>query len=254
MSVLEQVKEDYSKFAEVYNKFPAQPAGILGSQLMRNAIGDASGLVVLDLGGGTGVHARDALDAGARRVDLVDITPEMLQVAEEIEQSLGHSGRIRVFEGDVASTLSYLPLEPTYDIVMANWVFDHADSPEMLERMWQNVEKYLKPGGKFVGVRAADLGPDLQTEKYGVTYYNFKSIRGGISYTFMLHGDCPRAFEATSMEVSLSGSTEMHEKHGLTDVRIVPLESAEIVQQQAEFWKTFLDKPPFVVVTAVKKG
>ncbi|CAH0053549.1 unnamed protein product [Clonostachys solani] len=254
MSALEQVKEDYSKFAEVYNKFPAQPAGILESQLIKNAIGDASGFVVLDLGGGTGVHARGALDAGARRVDLVDITPQMLQVAEEIEQALGHSGRIRVFEGDVSSALSHLPLEPAYDIVMANWVFDHAESLEILERMWQNVEKYLKPGGKFVGIRAADLGPDSQTEKYGVTYNNFKPILGGIAYTFMLHGDCPRAFEATSMEASYSGSTVMHEKHGLTDVRIIPFDSTEIVQHQAEFWKTFLDKPPFVVVTAVKKG
>jgi SAM-dependent methyltransferase len=51
-------------------------------------LGDCTGLKVLDVGGGSGLHARKAIDAGATVVDVVDISPEMMRAGQEIETSL----------------------------------------------------------------------------------------------------------------------------------------------------------------------
>ncbi|CAG9987102.1 unnamed protein product [Clonostachys byssicola] len=254
MSISDQAKEDYMNHAEQYNKFEFKPAGILESELVKTAIGDVSGLLVLDLGGGAGVHAREAVDAGASRIDLVDITPTMLQVAEEVEKSLEREGRMRFFEADVSLPLDHLPLEPAYDLIMVNWVLDHVGSIQMLEGVWKNIEKYLKPGGRFLGTRVADPKTHcLQVGKYGYIYKNFRPIPGGLAYTVSIPGDPVWEYEAASMEASLCRSFEVERKYGFIDIEVIPFESAKTIQEDPDFWKLFLENPPFVVVKAIKK-
>jgi hypothetical protein len=55
----------------------------------------------------------------------------MLEVGIEIEQKLGREGKIRWFEADASKAMHHLPLMPEgYDIVMCNWLFDHAETDE----------------------------------------------------------------------------------------------------------------------------
>ena len=255
MTLVKQVKEDYDNSAVNYNDYSSLPSGQLESQLIKIALGDCAGLAILDLGGGTGVHAREAIDLGAATVDLVDISPGMLKIGQEIEKSLGRENTTRFFEADVSKPLSHLPLhENGYDVVMANWIFSHAGSMEVLEGMFRNVVGYLKPGGRFVGVRDADpTSPALENGKYGATCKWVKDIPGGAKYLAVLHCTPPIEFEGVSLEVIYSGSTEMHERFGLTDVEVVPYESTEVVQRDPEFWKLFLERPNLAVVKAAKK-
>ncbi|KAL5466525.1 hypothetical protein PMIN06_000124 [Paraphaeosphaeria minitans] len=143
--------------------------------------------------------------------------------------------------------MDHLALE-TYDVVMANWVFDHAGSIEALECMWQNVVKHLKPGAKFLGIHSEDpRGPSLRG-KYGFHAKNFKEIPGGIAYTVEMLNDPPWEFEGTSLEISFSGSFELHEKYGLENVSVVPYADTEAVKKDPEFWQLFLEYPPYAVV------
>lgn len=184
MSTVEQVREVCNKSAQSYNDASVLPAVLLESQLIKLAIGDAADLVVLDIGGGSEIHAREAVEAGARRVDIVDLSPEMLKVAEGMEKSLDRKGCMRFFEADVAKPMDHLPLDAEYDIVMANWVFDHAGDVDTLKAMWANISKYLKPGGRFLGIRMADLlGPAASTDKYGLSLKNVKPTPDGFAYT-----------------------------------------------------------------------
>lgn len=94
----------------------------------------------------------------------------MLRIGEEAEKTNnGRHDRIRWLEADVSKPLGHLPLlRDSYDMAMANWVFDHAGTIEGLEGMWGNVRAYLKPGGRFVGVRGGDLTNPVMAEiKYG---------------------------------------------------------------------------------------
>lgn len=254
MSTADQVKEDYHKHAETYSGYNILPAGLFESAIIKTALGDCTGLVILDLGGGSGIHAREAIDAGAQRVDIVDISPEMMQVATDTEKSLGRDGRIRTLEGDAAKPLDHLALG-TYDIVMANWLFDHAGSIETLEGMWKNITKHLKPGAKFLGIRGADpKSPSLLDGKYGFLTKNFRDMPGGVAYTVEMRNDPPWEFEGTSLEISFSGSFALHEKYGLEKVSAVPYEDQEMVKEDPEFWRLFLEHPPYAVVQGFKRS
>lgn len=255
MPAFEELKKEYNIAAAGYNDFGSLPGGQLESQLIKIALGDCAGLAILDLGGGTGVHAREAIELGAASVDLVDLSPGMLEISQKIEKSLGREKVMRFFEADVSKPLSHLPLrENGYDVVMGNWIFSYADSMELLEGMFQNIVDYLKPGGRFVGVRDANpKGAALTSGKYGAIYKDLKEYPGGVRYRCVLLCTPPIEFESSPLEVVYSGSTELHEKFGLTDVEIVPCESTEVVQKDPEFWKEFLEKPCLAVVKAVKK-
>lgn len=254
-STTEQAKQEYDVSAAVYNDYASVPSGLIECELIEHALGNCTGLSILDLGGGTGLHARQAMDLGASIVDVVDISPKMLEIGENIETSLrGNNKKINYYEADVSKPVSHLPLrDGGYDIVMANWVFSFADSLELLEGMFLNITKNLKPGGRFIGVRDADPGsPYLQTGKYGASVKWVKAIPGGVKYLCVLHSSPPIEFESSSLEVIYSGSTEMYEKFGLVDVEVVPYERAEVTRKDPEFWKDFLERPCFAVVTARK--
>ena len=257
MSVSEQIKKDYNNAAVTYSDYSLLPSAQLESQHVKLALGDCTDLTILDLGGDTGVHAREAIDLGALHVDIVDISPEMLKVGQKLEKSLGRMNIIRFFEADVSKPLSRLPLlESGYDVVMGNWIFSHAATVEVLEGIFRNITSYLKPGGCFVGARGVhnDLeSPSLDIGKYGVTTKRMENIPGGVKFRCVLHCTPAIEFEVTSLKIMTSGSDEMYEKFGLTDVTVVPYESTEIVQRDPEFWQLFPDQPTYAVAKAVKK-
>ncbi|KAI1099031.1 S-adenosyl-L-methionine-dependent methyltransferase [Jackrogersella minutella] len=259
MASAEELKVAYAEHARAYNEdYPKLPNSILETQLFTSALGDCTGYTVLDLGGGTGVRAREAIDFGAVAVDVVDISPEMLSNGQRSTAALGpkYGDRIGWHEADVAKPLDHVPLRGgpgTYDLVMANWVMDHAASISDLEGMWRNVATYLKPGGRYVGVRSGDpYAPCVIEGKYGMKYKDWKQVPGGVLFRYVTTTEPPIDIDVSSWEVSYSGSTEMHEKFGLGEVEIEPYENAEAVKKDPEFWKLFLENPSTVVVKARK--
>jgi SAM-dependent methyltransferase len=255
MTTTEHARRDFEKAASGYDGFRDVPYYQLISELINTALGDCTNRVILDLAGGSGIHARDALELGAASVDIVDISPAMLEIAESFEASLGRKGAMRFFEADVSKSLSQIPLrEDGYDIVMGNWLFNYADSIEMLEGMFQNVVDHLKPGGLFVGVRSADMKTAaLRDGKYGASFQSVREIPGGVSYTVVLHCNPPIEFKGTSLDVISSGSTELHKRFGLTNVQVVPYESTEVVQKNPVFWKTLIKQPSMAVIRAIRR-
>ncbi|PHH65677.1 hypothetical protein CDD81_1763 [Ophiocordyceps australis] len=253
MASVEKVKSEYDAQAEGYNDISHLPCNILESELIEVALGDCTGLNVLDFGGGSGLHARQAVDAGAACVDIIDLSTSMLRVAQETEKKLGRSGKIRCFEADVTKPLDHLGLREEYDLVMSNFCFDHATTHEQLEAMWRNAVSRLKPGGRFVGARVGNMKSLACTSGiYGVTYKDFQDIPGGVRYRYRMNLTEPIEFEACSLLASYSGNTEMHKKFGLTDIDEVPFEKSKAIRENPDFWKVFLDDPSMAVVMARK--
>jgi ubiquinone/menaquinone biosynthesis C-methylase UbiE len=254
MSNPNQARQDYDSIADDYNdRYAPTLTGALEGQLIAAALGDLTGLTVLDLGGGSGTHARTAIEQGAVAVDIVDISPGMMKAAADTEKALGRNV-MRFFEADVAKPLTHLPLrEDGYDVVMANWVLDYAETPDLLEAMSRNTVGHLKSGGLFVGIRVANPhSKNLKTGKYGVMLKRLEPIPGGVKYTVQVL-DPPLEIEAAALDVFCSGSHEVYEKAGLTDVEIIPYEAAAVVQKNPEFWNDFVEDPIFAVAKAVKK-
>lgn len=68
----EYSKDQHAKQAGRYGQYEHTPNGVLEHQLHDSALGDCAGITVLDLGGGQGLRARQAIDHGAIAVDVVD--------------------------------------------------------------------------------------------------------------------------------------------------------------------------------------
>lgn len=166
-----QAQKDYDRTATVYDEYNLLPSGHLESELIKIALSDCSGLAILDLGGGTALHAREAIELGATHVDVVDVSSKMLEMGQKyvLDTDPAASRKIRFLQADVSKPLSHLPLRKEgYDVVMANWIFSFADSVDVLEGMFRNIVDHLKPSGRFIGVRDSDpWSPALESRKYG---------------------------------------------------------------------------------------
>lgn len=144
-------------------------------------------------------------------------------------------------------------------MVMANWLFDHAGSMDVLDGMMRSCVAYLKPGGRFIGTRIYNSTdtPATRDGKYGVSYKDHRDVPGGggVILCYTVHVDPPAEFEAGSMEVMYKPEKmgAFHERFGLVDTQIEPFENASWIRSDPAYWKLFLDEPNFAVVKARKK-
>lgn len=251
------IDKEYDSIGRQYNSITDLPIFQLEWLFVERALGDCTGKSVLDLGGGTGLHARQAIDHGASFVDNVDISPGMLRDGESTSTGLGRKDSIRWLEGDISKPLDHLDLVDAYDIVIIGWTFDHAESDDQLEGMWRNVSRFIKPGGRLVNVRIANpQSPAAKSGKYGIHFTDFQDLPGGLSYKYHAATtpifSCPGTTMTASMDFQQAKAISEH--HGFVDYQKVPAEELQIVKDNPEFWQLYLQEPFFVCVTAHKKA
>ncbi|KAF2724574.1 S-adenosyl-L-methionine-dependent methyltransferase [Polychaeton citri CBS 116435] len=255
-------EDHYKGIATQYDGIEALPQSRLSEQLVQYALGDCTGQVILDVGGGSGLHARNAILKGAARVDNVDLSPEMLQNCDLAEEQAGRKPGeyVACFLGDATRPLNHLALpgrdgSGLYDIVMANWTFDHASNVDELETMWRNVAQYCRPGGKVISIRIADpWGRHPSNSKYGVEVSDLQTIPGGVKYVYTVQTNPPFRCEASSMNAhhELSQARSMAKKLGFLDLEAVPFSELKIIKEESDFWKDFLDHPNFCCAVGMR--
>src|SRR5262249_6441863 len=125
-------------------------------------VGTLEGKRVLDLACGFGFYTRLLKQHGATQVLGIDISPEMIRLAQQQEQAepLG----ITYQAGD-AVTLS--PLDP-FELVTAVYLLNYAKSPEQLRGMFQSAYANLVAGGRFI---AYTMDPAFTLSKPNSTKY-----------------------------------------------------------------------------------
>ena len=251
----------YNRIGVDYNAITELPCNKLEQELISMALGDCTGFKILDLAGGTGLKAVQAIDAGAVSVDVVDISSAMAEVAEAHQKHLNESkGRIRAHVADCSKPLAeqgLSNLEPaSFDIVMGNWLFEYAGSVENLTAMWTNITTYLKPGGKFLGIRVTDnFDADyMQEGKYGAIITASERTTKGCKYRIRFKTDPQVEFDCAATHESMSMDETIPRGLGLGDFLIVDPKSTKVVRGNQEFWEAFITKPCYKVVTARKRS
>ncbi|MEU1277938.1 methyltransferase domain-containing protein [Streptomyces sp. NPDC005805] len=128
---------DYQRRLEIFSPEKNQVAALSG---------DLHGLKVMDLACGTGLYSRYAKRAGADKVVGVDISANMLKVAQKIEESapLGITYRL----GD-ASRMEKID---NFDLVLAIYLFNYARTLSELQEMCTSAFANLRPGGRLVAL------------------------------------------------------------------------------------------------------
>ncbi|KFA80842.1 hypothetical protein S40288_08525 [Stachybotrys chartarum IBT 40288] len=247
-----QLVQEYDSQGGQYSAYATEiPFAKLETELFRAALGDCTGLTVLDLGGGSGLKAREAIDAGAAAVDVVDISVEMMRAGQEFEDSLGRSD-VTWHTGDVAQDMTHLPLRSTYDVAVVGWTFDHAHNLDEYEGMWRNAATYLKPGGRLISVRVGDPHGGAWDGRYGALMSAFEETADVLNCRYTLLLDPPLEFEGSMIKLSMAGDTQLPEKYGFTDFLSLKPEDTATVKADPEFWKPFVDRPGFVIFQAKK--
>jgi toxoflavin synthase len=131
-------------------------------------LGDVRGRRVLDLACGEGFYSRIVRRLGAARVHGVDLSPEMVRLAEEAERqeplgctySVGDAGRLP--PGALGQ----------FDVVMAVYLLNYAQTADELHEMARSIAGQLAPGGRLVGIND---NPRNAVERYGpLREYDFE--------------------------------------------------------------------------------
>ena len=133
---------------------------------LRLRLGDLTGLSVLDLACGDGVCSRRLKRWGAARVVGVDISAQMIALAQQQEHAQPLGIEYHVADAAMLGTIG------AFDRVTASYFLHYAPSRAHLLRMVQTVYDNLKPGQVFV---ASNHNPRLPPQpcidhkQYGVT-------------------------------------------------------------------------------------
>jgi len=196
---VELKKAPYDSIATLYEQFSETAAERpIEIRTTLNLAGSVSGLTVLDLACGEGYFSRELLARGAAKVVGVDLSEAMIRLAKEKSKQAGNAIQFLV--------RNVCDMEPLgeFDLVLASWLFNYADSPEQLAKMARTVAQNLKPSGRLVACTVDPLyrlGKSNPT-KYGVHILSEEPWFGGYRYRahFVTQPPAPFTFYQWSRE------------------------------------------------------
>jgi toxoflavin synthase len=161
-----EIAQEYDEIAHEYRDSKLLPfRDYAESFSLFRLIGKLDGKTVLDLACGEGHYTRRLKQAGADRVLGVDISPEMIKLAQDSEKITPLGCQYLV--GNAATIL----LDEQFDVVVGVYLLNYASSKAMLLDLCGAIYNHLKPGGVFVGINASmtlDPAKYANYQKYGL--------------------------------------------------------------------------------------
>ncbi|WP_191485578.1 class I SAM-dependent methyltransferase [Pseudomonas sp. FEN] len=162
-------------------------------------VGDVKNKSVLDLACGFGYFGRELYHQGASKVVGVDISAAMIELARK--ESARNKEAIEYHVSNVCD----MGVLGQFDLITAAWLFNYAQSPRELDKMFQVVAQNLAPGGKVV---AYTVDPDFELQrgnftKYGVHVLTEEAHEGGFRYNaeFVTQPPSPFTFHRWSRDL-----------------------------------------------------
>jgi ubiquinone/menaquinone biosynthesis C-methylase UbiE len=242
---------DYNTIAEKYQRAKRQPwRTYIESFSLLGLLGDLQGKQVVDLACGEGFYTRLLRQRGASHILGVDLSERMIDLARQ--QEAQHPLGISYAVGDGRN----LMLPPEFDLAVAAYLLNYARNREELGAMCQGIVRCLKPGGRFVTVNtnpAVDFSSTPSYRKYGMEVNLAGALREGtpITFTFFLD-DGP--FQVENYYLDLAAHEEAFRSAGFREVQWHPPRLSPEGESASgrEFWATFLEHPPIILLECVK--
>ncbi len=237
------VSTQYDSFAREYQATKESPLRLhVEAWSFFSMLGSVSGLEVLDLACGEGFYTRLIARDGARRVVGVDISPEMIALAEELEgtEPLG----IRYQCADVA----VLPNPGTFDVVTAAYLLHYAPDLNALRTMIERIAAALQPGGRFVSINEnpeQGFSQHAGYSQYGFNKQGVEPQQDGAAMTYsMISGRKMIRFDV--YYYSRATYESLFREAGFSDVQWVDLqlEPAGAEHYGADYFEEYMSNPP----------
>ena len=239
----------YDAIAAAYRESKQLPVRLhIERHTLFEALGDIRGATVLDLACGEGHYTRVLKAAGAAEVTGVDISAEMIALAErqERENPLG----CRYVCSDAADFRS----AGAVDFVVAMFLLNYAGTPEKLLRFLEVCHAALRPGGRLVGFNDNVLNPPRRTvsfAKYGFTKTGPAELYPGAPIRYRMTNADGSSFEFENWYLSPETYAEAFRKAGLRDFRWLGV-SLDPEERGNPFWDDFLNDPPVIAFSATR--
>lgn len=135
-------REGYDRWAGIYDD-EQNPLIMIEQPLVDALLGDVRGLIVADIGCGTGRHAIRLVQRGAR-VTGIDFSQQMLERAHIKANSVGGMA-MQIVQHDLAEPLPFE--QASFDRVLCGLVLDHIPN---LATLFADMKRICKPGGFIV--------------------------------------------------------------------------------------------------------
>ena len=137
----------YDQIAEEYKTSKQLPfRKHIEAYTLFDLLGDLNDKSILDLACGEGIYARQFKASGARTVLGVDVSTEMIKLAEaeELKAPMG-------CQYQVANASSF-NIDSSFDVITGVYLLNYAKSRQELFQFCEAVYRHLKPGARFVGI------------------------------------------------------------------------------------------------------
>jgi SAM-dependent methyltransferase len=220
---------------------------------MRQAIGDVSGLSVLDLGCGTGLYTRRLAQWGAARVVGIDVSEGMLATAraEEHEEPL----KIEYLHRDAAhpSPKPDPALDGQFDLVSSVYVLCYAATRGELAGFFTTARRSLSAAGKRLVAMTLDTGYNREPGYYSPYHLALTPTEEGEGRPVVLDVSTPGGkIHVTLYWWSKNTYADCAAQAGFTDISWTKVTVSEygLAQFGRDFWDPWLTVPPVAILTA----
>lgn len=166
----------YDGISGQYKSFKDFPVWDVINPNVLRYVGNVHGLKCLDLACGLGDWSRRLIERGAERVVGIDISPGMIERAQD-SLTEAEASKISFHVKDCGKPFT-IPDGP-YDFIFAGWLLNYAPSHAIQVVMWRNIHNNLKPGGRFVAITPNTWCPMFESfdSRYGVSIELIKPVQ-----------------------------------------------------------------------------
>lgn len=241
---------NYDEIATEYQRAKQQPWRLhLEHYTFFKLLGDVRGKTVLDLACGEGFYTRFIKRRGAARVVGVDLSPGMIGLARREEE------RAPLGIDYLVHDVKQLALGQTFDVVVAAYLLNYAQTAAELVEMGTAIRRHLEPGGRFVTVNnnpRHDVEHFAATRLYGFIKRAQGPLREGtpVDYVFFLENE---SFAITNYHLSVATHETALKTAGFQRVMWHNPELSPEIKEPTErqYWAEFLAHPPVIFLVAV---
>lgn len=244
---------DYNQIASQYRKAKEQP---WRTQIelfsMMNQIGDLEGLRFVDLACGEGFLTRQIRLAGALKVVGVDISEQMIALANAYEASapLG----ISYVTEDARESVQ----QQSFDLAVSGWLLVYAHNREEIASMCQGMAQRLKRGGRFVTLTTNPALYSMQSRPPDYRAYGFEvqlpeSAYEGAPLIWNIHLD-DSSFEIENYYLSIETHLSAFEDAGFRDISVheLTLSPDPEAGDEGTHWEEILNYSPAIIIEGFK--
>lgn len=211
-------------------------------------IGDVSNKKILDLACGEGIYTRKIKALGAAKILGVDLSSEMIKLAEaeELKNPIG-------CEYLVNDALALGKIDD-FDIVMCMYLFNYAQTKEDLLEMCKVVFLNLKPDGKLVGFNDNPLNKlenYANYKEYGFIKESTAERNEGDFVRYVIFNPDGTEFSFNNFYLSPKTYEDCFKEAGFKNFRWEgPFLDTKVTD--IEYWDIFFNDPPLIGFSAEK--